>query len=241
MSEFAQRIDCIESPPPAGRRGRRHDRDRGPGDRPRAGRGAQGRRAAAALRRPGRHRPGLLPRRRAGEPDLQEHRPARARNHERRHRDQRRGRALARREADRRRRAAPDGRLRFRPEQRDRPGRRAEGHPLRHQHRRRSADHRAGLQVRVPQFPDRGDDPRRRLRQPEGSVRRKRHGAEVGGVPARQRHVRHGDEERRRRGDAEVQHALRRSRRRSPTIRPRAIFRSRFPRPRPPAPTRCWS
>ena len=32
--------------------------------------------------------------------------------------------------------------------------------------------------------------------------------AEVGGVPARQRHVRHRDEERRRRGDAEVQHAL---------------------------------
>ncbi len=32
---------------------------------------------------------------------------------------------------------------------------------------------------------------------------------EVGGVPARQRYVRHGDEERRRRGDAEIQHALR--------------------------------
>ena len=130
-------------------------------------------------------------------------------DHERRHRDQRRGRALARREADRRRRAAPDRRLRFRPEQRDRPGRRAEGHSLRHQYRRRAADHRAGLQVRVPQFPDRGDDPRRRLRQPEGSLRGGRHGAEVGGVPARQRHVRHGDEERHRRGDAEVQHALR--------------------------------
>ena len=117
-------------------------------------------------------------RRRAGEPDLQEHRPARARDHERRHRDQRRGRALARREADRRRRAASGRRLRFRAEQRDRPGRRAEGHSLRHQHRRGAADHRAGLQVRVPQFPDRGHDPRRRLRQPEGGLR---------GKPARSR------------------------------------------------------
>ena len=33
---------------------------------------------------------------------------------------------------------------------RDRPGGRAEGHSLRHQHRRGAADHRAGLQVRVP-------------------------------------------------------------------------------------------
>ena len=45
------------------------------------------------------------------------------------------------------------------PEHGDRPGGRAEGHPLRHQHRRRPADHRAGLQVRVPQLPDRADDP----------------------------------------------------------------------------------
>ena len=33
-------------------------------------------------------------------------------------------------------------------------------------------DHRAGLQVRVPQLPDRADDPRRCLRQPEGDLRR---------------------------------------------------------------------
>ena len=44
------------------------------------------------------------------------------------------------------------------------------GIPLRHQHRRRAADHRAGLQVRVPQLPDRGNDSQRRLRQPEGSL-----------------------------------------------------------------------
>ena len=129
----------------------------------RAGRRAQGRRAAAALRRAGRHRPGLLPRRRARQSDLQGPRPARARDHERRHRDQRRGGPRPRREADRRRRAAPGRRLRLRPEQRDRPGRRAEGHSVRHQHRRGAADHRAGLQVRVPQLPDRADDPRRRL------------------------------------------------------------------------------
>ena len=92
-------------------------------------------------------------------------------DHERRHRDQRRGGARARREADQRRRAAPGRRLRFRPVDRDRPGGRAEGHSLRHQHRRGAADHRAGLQVRVPQLPDRADDPRRRLRQPERGVR----------------------------------------------------------------------
>ena len=126
----------------------------------RAGRRAQGRRAAAALRRPGRHRPGLLPRRRARQSDLQGARPARARDHERRHRDQRRGGPRPRREADRRRRAASGRRLRLRPEQRHRPGRRAEGHPVRHQHRRRAADHGAGLQVRVPQLPDRADDSR---------------------------------------------------------------------------------
>ena len=33
------------------------------------------------------------------------------------------------------------------------------GIPLRHQYCRRSADHGAGLQVRVPQFPDRAHDP----------------------------------------------------------------------------------
>ena len=82
------------------------------------------------------------------------------RDHDRRHRDQRRGRARPRREADRRRRAAAGRRLRFRADHGDRPGRRAEGHPVRHQHRRGAADHRAGLQVRVPQLPDRADDPR---------------------------------------------------------------------------------
>ena len=129
-------------------------------------------------------------------------------DHERRHRDQRRGGARARREADHRRRAAPGRRLRLRPDHRDRPGGRAEGHPVRHQHRRGAADHRAGLQVRVPQFPDRADDPRRRLRQPEGDLRGDRHGAEVGRVHARQRHLRHRDAEGHRRRHAEVQHAL---------------------------------
>ena len=66
-----------------------------------------------------------------------------------------------------------------------------------------------------------------------------RHGAEVGRVHARERHLRHRDAEGHRRGDAEVQHALHRSSRRSPTIRPRAISRSRSPRPRRPAPRRC--
>ena len=71
------------------------------------------------------------------------------------------------------------------------------------------ADHGAGLQVRVPQLPDRADDSRGRVRQPEGSLRGGRQGAEVGGVHARQRHLRHGDEGRHRRRDAQVQHALR--------------------------------
>ena len=41
------------------------------------------------------------------------------------------------------------------------------GIPLRHQYRRRAADHRARLQVRVPEFPDRADDSARRLHRPE--------------------------------------------------------------------------
>ena len=45
---------------------------------------------------------------------------------------------VARREADRRRRAAAGGRVRLRPEHRDRAGRRAEGHSVRHQHRGRA-------------------------------------------------------------------------------------------------------
>ena len=82
------------------------------------------------------------------------------------------------------------------------------GIPLRHQHRRRAADHRAGLQVRVPQFPDRADDPRRRLRQPEGDLRGDRHGAQDRRVPARQRHVRHRDGAGHRRRPAEIRHAV---------------------------------
>ena len=117
-------------------------------------------------------------------------------------------RACARREADQRRRAASGRRLRLRPEHRDRAGRRAEGHSLRHQHRRGAADHRAGLQVRVPQLPDRADDSGRRLRQPEGNLRGDRRRAEDGGVHARQRHLRHRDEEGHRRRHAEVQHAV---------------------------------
>ena len=72
-----------------------------------------------------------------------------------------------------------------------RPGRRAEGHSLRHQYRRGAGHHRAGLQVRLPQLPDRADHPWRCLRQPDGNLRHDRCGAEDGGVPARQRHLRH--------------------------------------------------
>ena len=71
-------------------------------------------------------------------------------------------------------RAAADRRVRLGPDQRHRPGRRAEGHPVRGQYRGRAADHRAGLQVRVPQLPDRADDSHRRLQQSEGGVRRRR-------------------------------------------------------------------
>ena len=111
---------CWPAPPPRCARRARH--------RPRARRRAESRRAAAALRRAGRHRPGLLPRRRARRSDPEGSRPARSADHERRHRDQRRSGALPRREADRGRRAASGRRLRLRPEHRDRAGRRAEGH-----------------------------------------------------------------------------------------------------------------
>ena len=129
-------------------------------DRAGTGRTAEGRRAAAALGRAGRHRPGLPARRRDRARHPQGPGAAGARHHQRRHRIQRGGGPRARRAADRGGRAAADGRLRLRPEHGDCPGGRAEGHSLRDQHRGRAADHRAGLQVRVPQLPDRADDPR---------------------------------------------------------------------------------
>ena len=104
----------------------------------------------AALGLSGRHRPGLPARRRHRQRPPQGGGLFDAPDHERRHRNQCRRGALARGKADLRRRPAPRRRLRLRTELRDRAGGRAEGHSLRHQHRRGAADHRAGLQVRVP-------------------------------------------------------------------------------------------
>ena len=176
--------------------------------RPRPGRTLEGRRAAAALGRAGGHRPGLPARRRDRRRHPQGPEASRARHHERRHRVQRRGVPRPRRAADQRGRAAARRRLRLRPDHGDRAGGRAEGHSARDQHCSGSAHHRAGLQVRVPQFPDRADDPGRRLRQPEGDLRGRRLGTEVGRVHARERHLRHGHAEGHRRRHAEVQHAL---------------------------------
>ena len=75
----------------------------------------------------------------------------------------------------------------------DRAGGRAARRAAHHQHRRRAADHRAGLQVRVPQLPDRA---RHRAQRP-GADRRPvpghQHRAAHRGVHARQRHLRPGD------------------------------------------------
>ncbi len=68
---------------------------------------------------------------------------------------QRRHRAHARRAPHPGRRARAGRRLRLRAADRHRAGRRAARRALRGQHRCRAADHRAGLQVRVPQLPDR--------------------------------------------------------------------------------------
>ena len=57
-------------------------------------------------------------------------------------------------------------------------------------------------------FPDRGHDFERRLRQPEGNIRSSRRGAENGGLHACERHLRYGDEGRYRGSDAEIRHAL---------------------------------
>ena len=114
----------------------------------------------------------------------------RHRDHERRHGVERRHRALARRAPDQRRRQRAGRRLRFRPDHRHRAGRRAARHAAGDQHRRRAADHRAGLQVRVPQLPDGADDPRRRPSPIRRAVRDDRRRAEDRGVHARQRHLR---------------------------------------------------
>ena len=179
-----------ETPPVQAGARRERRACRVPGLRQRAVAHAARRRAAAALGRAGRHRPGLPPRRGGRGRRAARARPARARHHERRHRVERRRRALARRAPDQRGRAAPGRRLRLRPDHRDRPGRRAARHPAGDQHRRRAADHRAGLQVRVPQLPDRADDPRRRVRQPARDLLAHRQRAEDGGVHARERHLR---------------------------------------------------
>ena len=162
-----------------GRRRRHRRHRRRARDRARPGRPPESRRAAAALGLRGRHRPGLPARRRHRARHPQVARPAGLDDHERRHRIECRYRARARRKADQRRRPASGRRLRFRPDHRDRPSRRAEGHPARHQYRRRARHHRAGLQVRVPEFPDRADaDPRRlrcsRRRSSTSSARRRR-------------------------------------------------------------------
>ncbi len=47
----------------------------------------------------------------------------------------------------------------LRPVHRHSPGRRAARHSVHHQHRCRAADHRAGLQVRLPQLPGREPHP----------------------------------------------------------------------------------
>ena len=176
--------------------------------RARARRGTESRRAAAAVRLPGRHRPGLPARRRYRRRILKDLGLPALADHERRYRNQCRGRALTRREADRRGRAASGWRLRFRPEHRRSPrspSRRAFPSSSTLPPPRRSPS-RATSSCSATSRPR--HDPARRLRQSEGSVRGNRRGAEVGGVHARQRHLRHCDEGRHRRGDAEVRHAV---------------------------------
>ena len=139
------------------RRRRHRRRHRAVQHRARAGRRAQSRRAAAALRHAGRHRPGLPARRRDRQPACS--RSSACPNLQIMNADTETNVDVARSRAEK---LIGDGAQlligAFDSGQstRDRAGRRAEGHPLRHQHRRRPADHRAGLQVRVPQFPDRG-------------------------------------------------------------------------------------
>ena len=82
------------------------------------------------------------------------------------------------------------------------------GHSARHQHRGGARHHRAGLQVRVPEFSDRADDPARCLHRSEGCFFPDGLGAKDRCLHARQRYVRHGDGQRHRRRHAEVQHAL---------------------------------
>ena len=175
----------------------------------------------------GRHRPGLPARRRYRGRHPEVSRAAGTLDHERRYRVERRYRARTCRETDQRRRPAPGRHIRFRPDHRGCPGGRTEGHSFRHQYRRRPRHHRAGLQVRVPEFPDCTDAGPRRLFGTEGSVRDYRQRAEDRRVHARQRYVRHGDVKGLCRGHAKGRHAVHDLRTKFPTIRRRAICRSR--------------
>ena len=209
--QIASRIRARHAPDLRRRHRRRRSRRRHRAlqHRARAGRSAQSGRAAAAFRRAGRHRPGLPARRRYHVRYPEGSRSAEVADHERRHRVRSADRARAGRKADQRGRAAPGRRIRFRPVDHDRSSGRAARHSVRHQHRRRPADHRAGLQVRVPQFPDRagtilGDafGNQKEMFAATGKA------PKIGCVHARQRHLRHRDAEGHRRRDAEIQHAL---------------------------------
>ena len=157
---------------------------------------SQARRHPAALGLPGTGR-SILPARRR-------HRPAGAvgprtpgRGRLGRLRVQRRPRPDPGREADSRRRQRADRRLRFRRHQRHRPGLRAEGGASGDQHRRRPADHRAGLQVRLPQLPDQPDAGPERPRSDEGHVQGDQRHAEERHLHPCQRHLRPGQPRRR--------------------------------------------
>ena len=202
---------------------------------------AEGRRAAAAIRRTGRHRPGLPARRRdrAGHPA--QPRSAAAADHERRYRIRSAGCAHAGRKAGQGGRAATDRRLRFRSDHHHRAGRRAARNSAGHQYRGGAGNHRAGLQIRVPQFSDCAGGARRGLQQPEAGVRSVRRHPEIGRLLHVNDTLGKRDAEGRRRDLSQARHALqdhRDHRLRSEIAR--SVARG-LHEPRPPARRRCWS
>ena len=171
------------------RRGRRR-RGRPAASRPRGNR-PEGRCPAAAIRGPGpdRHR---VPVWRGCRPaDSEVRRLSRTRVHARRYRDQGRCRPGPVREADRRRRPGDHRLFRFGPDHGGGPGVRTEEHPADRQHSGRPEIDGTRLQMGFPQFPDRPDDRRGCLQEPEKAVRGDRSDTEDRCAAPRQRHLRH--------------------------------------------------
>ena len=114
-------------------------------------------------------------------------------------------------------------------------------HPVHRQYRRRPSDHRAGLQIHVPQFPHEHHDRHARIVAVQVVVRSDRNDPEDRGAHAHQRQLRRIHGQGHPRTASAPEPAPSPSSTRSPMTHKPRTFRSRSPRPRLQAPICTWS